>query len=103
MKCVTYWYQFFARCEELVPIFHGVKFATCKICGSTEHLLSVTIFIMHVRILRNGRYADADDTLYLNLNELMNEFRESQNRTITRTLYWARGYNECTKITCRIK
>ena len=30
-----YWYQFFTRCEELVPIFHGEKFAKCQICGST--------------------------------------------------------------------
>ena len=22
------------RCEELVPIFHSVKFAKCEICGS---------------------------------------------------------------------
>ena len=36
MKCVTYWYQIFTCCEELVPIFHGVKFANCKICGSTR-------------------------------------------------------------------
>ena len=28
-------YQFFTRCEELVQIFHGVKFAKCAICGST--------------------------------------------------------------------
>ena len=27
MKYVTFWYQFFTRCEELVPIFHSVKFA----------------------------------------------------------------------------
>ena len=25
MKSVTYWYQFFTRCEELVPILHGVQ------------------------------------------------------------------------------
>ena len=35
MKNVTYWYQFFTRCKELVPIFHSVKFAKCEICGST--------------------------------------------------------------------
>ena len=35
MKYVTYWYQLFTRCEELVPIFHSVKFAKCEICGST--------------------------------------------------------------------
>ena len=29
---VTYWYQFFTRCEGLVPIFHCAK---CEICGST--------------------------------------------------------------------
>ena len=39
MKYVTYWYQFFTRCEELVPIFHSVKLAECEICGST--LLSI--------------------------------------------------------------
>ena len=27
MKYVTHWYKFFTRCEELVPIFRGVKFA----------------------------------------------------------------------------
>ena len=39
---VKYWYEIrdvlvpiFTRCEELVPIFHGVKFAKCEICGST--------------------------------------------------------------------
>ena len=32
---VTYCYQFFTRCEELVPIFHSVKFVKCEICGST--------------------------------------------------------------------
>ena len=36
MKYVKYWYQFFMRCEELVPIFHSVKFAKCEICGSTK-------------------------------------------------------------------
>ena len=36
MKYVAYWYQFFTRCEELVPIFHSVKFAKCEICGSTQ-------------------------------------------------------------------
>ena len=35
MKYVTNWNQFFKRCEELVPIFHGVKFAKYEICGST--------------------------------------------------------------------
>ena len=33
MKSVTYWYQFFTRCEELVPILHGVKFTKCEIYG----------------------------------------------------------------------
>ena len=36
MKYLTYWYQFFTCCEESVPIFHSVKFAKCKICGSTK-------------------------------------------------------------------
>ena len=36
MKSVTYWYQFFTRWEELVPILHGVKFTKCAIYGSTE-------------------------------------------------------------------
>ena len=26
----------FTHCEELVTIFHGVKFAKCEICGSTK-------------------------------------------------------------------
>ena len=40
---VKYWYeicdvlvQVFMRCEEMVPIFHSVKFAKCEICGSTK-------------------------------------------------------------------
>ena len=37
MKYVMYWCQFFTRCEELVPIFHSVKFAKCEICGLTKH------------------------------------------------------------------
>ena len=36
MKSVTYWYQFFTRGEELVPIIHGVKFTKCEIYGSTQ-------------------------------------------------------------------
>ena len=36
MKYVTYWHQYSTCCEELVPIFHGVKFAKCEICGSTR-------------------------------------------------------------------
>ena len=28
---MSYWYQFLTRCEELVPIFHGVKFAKWEI------------------------------------------------------------------------
>ena len=43
MKSVTYWYQFFTRCEELVPILHGVKFTKCEIYGSIE-LTDVYIF-----------------------------------------------------------
>ena len=35
MKSMTYWYQFFTRCEELVPILLGVKFTKCEIYGST--------------------------------------------------------------------
>ena len=38
MKSVTYWYQFFTRGEELVPIIHGVKFTKCEIYGSTVHI-----------------------------------------------------------------
>ena len=43
-QSMKYWYEIsyvlvpiLTRCEELVPIFHGVKFAECEICGSTEH------------------------------------------------------------------
>ena len=39
MKYVTYWYQFFTRCEELVPILQSMKFAKSEICGSTKHPL----------------------------------------------------------------
>ena len=35
VRTLQYWYQFFTRCEELVPIFHIVKYAKCEICGST--------------------------------------------------------------------
>ena len=45
---LKYWYEtcdvfvpIFTRCEELVPIFHCVKFAKCEICGSTERSGSV--------------------------------------------------------------
>ena len=31
---------FFTHCEELVPIFHGRKFAKCEICGSTKVAIS---------------------------------------------------------------
>ena len=30
----------FTRCEELVRIFHDVKFAKCEICGSTKPTIS---------------------------------------------------------------
>ena len=36
MKSVMYWYQFFTRCEELVPILHAVKITKCEIYGSTK-------------------------------------------------------------------
>ena len=38
MKSVTYWYQFFTRCEDLVPILHGVKFTECEIYSSVRLL-----------------------------------------------------------------
>ena len=49
MKYVTYWYQFFTRCEKLVLIFYGVKLAKFEICGSTvlpsiDHLLVFSYF-----------------------------------------------------------
>ena len=34
---MTHWYKSLTSCEELVPIFHNVKFAKCEICGSTMH------------------------------------------------------------------
>ena len=37
LKFVTYWYQLFTRCEELVPILHGVKSTKCEIYGSKKH------------------------------------------------------------------
>ena len=44
---VKYWYEIrdvlvpiFTRCEELVPIFHGMKIAKCEICGSTQGSLN---------------------------------------------------------------
>ena len=49
MKYVTYWYQFFTSCEELVPILQGVKFSKCEICGSTEltNLFNVSSLCNH--------------------------------------------------------
>ena len=37
MKYVTF-LTFFTCCEKLVPIFHGVKFAKCEICCSTQRI-----------------------------------------------------------------
>ena len=34
MKSVTNLYQFFTRCDELVPILQGVKFTMCEIYSS---------------------------------------------------------------------
>ena len=34
-EILTYWYQFFTRCEELVPILHRLKFTKCEMYGST--------------------------------------------------------------------
>ena len=42
MKSLTHWYQFFMRCEEMVPTLHGVKFKKCEIYGSTQHIYSQT-------------------------------------------------------------
>ena len=39
MKSVTYWYHFFTRAEELVPIIYSVKFTKCEIYGSTRLIL----------------------------------------------------------------
>ena len=44
MKFVTYLYQFFTRCEELAPIFQGVKFTKCEIYGSTQPRLFTLYF-----------------------------------------------------------
>ena len=35
---MTYRYQFFTRCEELVPILYGVKLTKYEIYGSTKAL-----------------------------------------------------------------
>ena len=49
-----YWYNIrdvlvpilHARCEELVPILHGVKITKCEIYGSTKHsLLTISCFV----------------------------------------------------------
>ena len=53
-RAVRNWYQFVTRCEELVPIFQGVKFAKCEICGSTK-----------VSIMLNG----LKNYIYLKLKE----------------------------------
>ena len=45
MKSVTYWYQFFTRGEELVPIIHDVKFTKCEIYGSTKLVVLVCIYL----------------------------------------------------------
>ena len=46
MKSVTYWYQFFTRCEELVPIIHGMKFTKCEIYDSTQ--LTLFLYRNHI-------------------------------------------------------
>ena len=63
MKYVTYWYQFFTGCEELVPICHGVKLAKCEICGSTmlHSKSSVQILTFFENSLK-GKF-----TLFLNI------------------------------------
>ena len=38
-KYVTYWYQIFTCCEELIPILQSVKFTKCEICGLTRRSL----------------------------------------------------------------
>ena len=54
---VKYWYELcdvfapiFTRCEELVPIYHSVKFAKCEICGSTK--LSSTAIVASVLMIK---------------------------------------------------
>ena len=50
---VKYWYEicdvlvpiFKTCCEELVPIFHSVKFAKCEICGSTKPTCELNNFV----------------------------------------------------------
>ena len=48
MKYVTYWYQYFTRCEEFVAIFHSVKFAKCEFCSSTKRSMATILFSGHM-------------------------------------------------------
>ena len=43
MEYVTYWYQVFTRCKELVPIFHGVA-NTSTSCSVLNSLLASSDF-----------------------------------------------------------
>ena len=57
MKYLTYWYKFFTRCEELVRIIHGLKFARCEICGLTKH---ATFLFVQAQIQGRGSYDEND-------------------------------------------
>ena len=37
-----------SRCEELVAIFHSVKFAKCEICSSTKRSMATILFSGHM-------------------------------------------------------
>ena len=58
-KYVTYWYQFFTCCEELVPILHSVK---CELCGSTvlAAVVSVAQSVANSRSYFKNTYHDRE-------------------------------------------
>ena len=47
MKYVTYWYQFFTRCEEFVPIFHSVNLR--KVNFAVQQSLYVVGLFTHLK------------------------------------------------------
>ena len=73
MKYVTYWYQLFICCEELVPIYHGVKFAKCEIWGSTMLALNTTIQNMAIWIWMVLNFLHQSLTFWKKSNKLNSE------------------------------
>ena len=54
-QSVKYWYEicyvlvpYFTCYEELVPIFHSVKFVKCEICSATKRSMAKILFSRHM-------------------------------------------------------